>query len=325
MFSLQRGSLRFLHLFFGLLLVFMAGGAAAQTYPAQPVTIIAGFSKGGEVHRTVNAISQSLSQRLGQPISIENRLRGGSNVATEAVVRAPGDGYTLLVASTADAINATLYDNLTFNFMRDITPVAGLMRNPLVIVVNPAFPARTIPELIAYAKTNPGKLTMAGPTVTAALAATSFTMMTGLDVAHVFYSGAVATLKKVVGGGLQTQFTGYGAAKEYVASGKLRAVAVTSARRERSLPDIPTIGEFVQGYELSFWIGIGAPRNTSPEIVARLNREITASLSDSNVLVRLSEQDHVPMPMTAHAFGQLVADDTARLGNLVKWTGIKPQ
>jgi tripartite-type tricarboxylate transporter receptor subunit TctC len=323
--SLARNFSWFSSLLVGLFALLSVEYSAAQSYPSQPVTLIAGFGAGGEVHRTAHLMGQWLSERLGQPFVIENRVGDFTNVATEAVVRAPADGHTLLVINTANAINAALYDKLNFNFMRDIALVAGLVRIPIVLVVNPSLPATTVPELIAYAKANPGKLKMAGPTITLALASTSFAMMTGLDVAHVLYSGDATALKNLLAGELQTQFAGLGATKGYIAAGKVRALAVGSATRERGLPDTPTIGEFIPRYEMSAWLGIGAPKNTRPEIVAKLNNEIAAGLSHSKVQSHLAEEGHVPMPMTSAQFEKFVAQETERLGKLVKLTGIKPQ
>jgi tripartite-type tricarboxylate transporter receptor subunit TctC len=322
---LQRKSSRFFSLLLGLPVLLVVGSAAAQTYPSQPVTLIHGFGDGGEVHRAAHAISQWLAGRLGQQVIVESRRGDSTNIAAEAVVRASPDGYTLLVASAANAINATLYEKLSFNFIRDTTPVAGLVRLPIVLVVNPAFPPESVPELIAFAKAYPGKVTMAAPSTTLALAAASFTMMTGLKMARSSIEGDVPALIAVAAGKLQLQFAGLGAGKPYITSGQLRALAVGSARREQALPDVPTIGEFVPGYEMSAWLGIGAPKNTRTEIVERLSKEITAGLSDPVVQARLAHSNHIPMPMTSTEFGKFVADETEKLGKLVRLTGMKPQ
>ena len=320
----ERRSSWFFSLLFGLPLLVL-GSAAAQTYPSQPVTLILGFGAGGEVHRAAHEIAQWLSARLGQPVMLDNRTGDFTNVATEAVVRAPADGHTLLVASAANAIHATLYDKLNFNFMRDITPIGGLVRIPIVVVVHPSFPPRTIPDLIAYAKARPGQVAMAAPSSTLTVAAASFTLMTGVDMVRVPIEGDVAALKSLTAGKLQLQFAGLGAAKPYIASGQLRALAVSSATREQTLPGIPAIGEFIPGYEMSGWLGIGAPRNVRPEIVERLSKEIAAGLADPGVQAGLAHSSHVPMPMTANEFRIFVADQTEKLGKVVKMAGIKQQ
>ncbi len=305
----------------------MSSLACAQSFPSRPVTLIIGFAAGGENDRTAHLIGQWLSVRLGQPFNVENRVGAGTNFATEAVVRAPADGYTLLVANAANAINATLYDKLNFNFLRDTTPVAGLVKIPFVVVVNPSLPAQTIPELIAYAKANPGRVTMTSPFVGTLphLAAAWFKMTTGLDMPHVPYSGDVLALNDLVAGKVQLHFAAIGAAMGYVTSGKVRALAVTSARRARALPEIPTVGDFLSGYEATTWLGISAPKSIPAGTVERLNKEINASLADSNVMARLANMGHVPMPMTSAEFEKFVAEETEKWGKVVKLTGIKPQ
>ena len=320
----QRRLSWFWSLLFALLALLITGSAAAQPYPSQPVSIILGFGAGGEIHRTAQLIGERLSERLGQPVNLENRA--GANAAAEAVVRAPADGHTLLLAHAANAINATLYDKLNFNFTHDITPVAGLVRVPLVIVVNPSFPPRSVPELIAYARANPGKVGMGLPAAsTIVLAAGSFTMTTGLDLTHVPYPGDGPAIRDLIAGKVQFQFAGLGAAKGYLASGQLRALAVTTATRVQVLPDVPTVGEFVRGYELTSWFGIGAPRNVRSEIVERLEKDITAILSDSDVQARIIDSGHVPVPMPRAAFEKFIAAETDKFGKLVTLTGLKPQ
>jgi tripartite-type tricarboxylate transporter receptor subunit TctC len=302
--------------------------AGAQTYPTRPVNIIVGFPAGSGVDATTRLFGQWLSERLGQPFTVENRLGDGTNAAAEAVVRAPADGTTLLLATVANAINATLYEKLNFNFVRDITPVAGITRITIVMVVHPSFPAKTVPEFIAYAKANPGKVILASPFVGTPthLAGSLFKMMTGVDLPQVIYPGGdVPALIDLLGGKVQVQFSGPGAAMEYIRSGKLRALAVTTTTRFQALPDVPTMGEFVPDYEVSSWFGLGAPRNTPIEIVDRLNRAINAGLADPKTRARLDELGNVPMSMTPAEFGKFVADETEKWAKVVKLSGIKPQ
>ena len=253
--------------------------AWAQAYPTRPVRIIVGFAAGGAADIIARLIGQWLSERLGQPFVIENRPGAGSNIATEAVVRAPPDGYTLLLVGTANAINATLYDKLNFNFIRDIAPVAGIIRVPNVMVVNPSVPAKTVPEFIAYAKANPGKINMAsgGIGTAAHVSGELFKMMAGVDMVHVPYRGAAPALTDLLGGQVQVMFASMPSSIEHIRAGKLRALAVTTATRSEALPDIPTVGEFVPGYEASAWYGVGAPKDTPAEIVDKLNKEINAA------------------------------------------------
>jgi tripartite-type tricarboxylate transporter receptor subunit TctC len=319
---------RFLHLAAGAAaLPAVPHIARAQAYPTRPVSIIVGFQAGSGIDRLAHLIGQWLSERLGQQFNIENRLGAGTNIATEAVVHAPADGHTLLVANAANAINATLYDKLNFNFIRDIAPVAGLTRIPIVIVVNPSFPAKTVPELIAYAKANPGKITMASPFsgTLPHLAAALFKVMAGINISHVPYPGDVPALNDLLAGKVQLQFSGLGAAMEYIKPGKVRALAVTPALRSEALPDIPTVDEFLPGYEASTWTGLGAPKSTPTEIVDTLNKEINAGLADPQMKARLDELGNVPMPMTPAEFRKFVADETEKWGRVVKLVGIKPQ
>ena len=241
--------------------------------------MIVGFAAGGAADILARLMGQWLSERLGQPFVIENRPGAGGNIGTEAVVRAPPDGYTLLLVSASNAINATLYDKLNFNFIRDIAPVAGIIRVPIVMVVNPSVPAKTVPEFIAYAKANPGKLNMAsaGIGAPAHVAGELFKMMAGVDMVHVPYRGAAPALTDLLGGQVQVMFAPLSSSIEYIKAGKLRALAVTTATRSEALPDIPTVGEFVPGYEASTWSGVGAPKDTPAEIVEKLNKEINAA------------------------------------------------
>jgi tripartite-type tricarboxylate transporter receptor subunit TctC len=301
--------------------------ARAQAYPSRPVRIVVGFPAGSGIDRDAHIVGEWLAARLGQPFEVENRLGAGTNIATEAVVRAPADGYTLLLANTANAINATLYDRLNFNFVRDITPVAGVVSVPIVMVVNPSFPARTVPELIAYAKANPGKVTMASPFsgTLPHLAAALFKMRIGGDIPHVTYPGDVPALNDLVADKVQLQFSGLGAAMEYIKLAKLRALAVTTPTRTEFLPDVPTVGDFLPSFAATTWLGIGAPKDTPADIVEKLNKEINAGLADASVKTQFAELGHLPMPMTPAEFGRFVAAETEKWGPVVKAAGIKPQ
>jgi tripartite-type tricarboxylate transporter receptor subunit TctC len=298
--------------------------AWAQAYPTRPVRIVVGFAPGGAFEIVARLIGQWLSERLGQPFVIENRPGGGSNIATEAVVRAPPDGYTLLMVSSANAINATLYDKLNFNFIRDIAPVAGVLRGPYVLVVNPSVPTKSVPEFIAYAKANPGKINMAssGNGTAPHLAGELFKMMTGVTLVHVPYRGAGPALADLVGGQVQVMF-GSIASIEYVRTGKLRALAVTTATRSEALPDLPTVGEFVPGYEASGLYGVGAPRNTPVAVIDKLNKEINAGLADPKLKARLADLGGAVLALSPTDFEKLIADETEKWGKVVKFTGIK--
>jgi len=279
----------FLHLAAGAAALLAASRIArAQAYPSRPVRIIVGFAPAGGTDIMGRLIGQWLSDRLGQQFVIENRPGAASNVATEAVVRAAPDGYTLLTCVTVNAINATLYDKLNFNFIRDIAPVASIARDPFAMEVHPSVPVKTVPEFIAYAKANPGKINMASAGIGSGnhIAGELFKMMTGVNLAHVPYRGAGPALVDLLGGQVQVMFATMSSSVEYVRAGKLRALAVTTATRSPVLPDIPTVAEFVPGYEFSFWTGIGAPRNTPAEIVDKLNTEINAALADPKLNAR---------------------------------------
>jgi tripartite-type tricarboxylate transporter receptor subunit TctC len=301
--------------------------ARAETYPARPVHIMVGFAAGGPNDISARLIGQWLSERLGQQFVVENRPGAGGNVATELVVRAPADGYTLLLVPAPAAINATLYDNLNFNFIRDIAPVAGILRVPEVMVVNPAVPANTVPEFIAYAKANPGKINMAsaGNGTVPHVAGELFKFMTGVDLVRVGYRGGGPALVDLMGGQVQVMFEPTLSTIGYIRAGKLRALAVTSATRSAALPDVPTVGEFVPGYEATAWFGIGAPRNTPADIVAKLNGEINAGLADAKMKERLADMGGEPMPMPTADFARFIADETEKWGKVVRAAGIKAE
>jgi tripartite-type tricarboxylate transporter receptor subunit TctC len=317
---------RFLHLAAGAAALPAASRiATAQTYPSRPVRIVVGFPPGGPTDTAARLIGQSLSERFGQFV-IENRPGAGSNIGTEAVVRAPPDGHTLLLAASANAINATLYDKLNFNFIRDIAPVAAINREPLVMLVNPSFPAKTVPEFIAYARANPGKINMAsaGNGTPAHVSGELFKMMTGVDMVHVPYRGAGPALTDLLGGQVQAMFPGMSSSIEHVRAGKLRALAVTTASRSDALPDIPTVGDFIPGYEASTWSGIGAPKGTPAEIIDKLNKEINAGLVDPKVKARLANMGSTALPGSPADFGKLIAEETEKWAKVVKFSGAKP-
>jgi tripartite-type tricarboxylate transporter receptor subunit TctC len=300
--------------------------ASAQTYPTRPVRIVVGFPPGGSSDIVARLIGQSLSERLGQPFIIENRPGAGSNIAAEAVVRAPPDGYTLLLIFSANAINATLYDKLNFSFIRDIAPVASVVRVPHVMEVNPLVPAKTVPEFIAYAKANPGKLNMAsgGNGTPAHVSGELFKMLTGVNIVHVPYRGAAPALTDLLGGQVQVQFDNLASSIEHIRAGKLRALAVTTATRSEALPDIPTVGDFVPGYEASAFFGIGAPQSTPAEIVDKLNKEINAILADPKMKARLADMGATVLAGSPTDFGKLIAADTEKWAKVVKFSGAKP-
>jgi tripartite-type tricarboxylate transporter receptor subunit TctC len=301
--------------------------ARAQTYPTRPVRIMVGAAPGGAFDILARLIGQSLSERLAQPFVIENRPGAGSNIAAEAVVKAPADGYTLLLVSSVNAINATLYDKLNFNFIRDIAPVASLLRQPQIMLVNPSFPAKTVPEFIAYAKANPGKISMAsaGNGTGPHLGGELFKMMAGIDMVHVPYRGGAPALTDLIGGQVQVMFIGPIEVVEHIRAGRLRGLAVTAARRLDALSDLPTVGDFVPGYETSNWFGIGAPRNTPAEIVERLNKEINAGLADNKLRARLVELGGTVLPGSPAEFGKLIADDTDKWAKIIKTAGIRAE
>jgi tripartite-type tricarboxylate transporter receptor subunit TctC len=271
-------------------------------------------------------IGQWLSERLGQPFFIDNRPGAGTNIGTEAVVRAPADGYTLLLVGSSNAINATLYDKLTFNFIRDIAPVASI-RQPNVMLVNPSVPAKTVPEFIAYAKANPGKINMAsaGNGSSSHVFGELFKMMAGVNIVHVPYRGGAPALTDLLAGQVQAIFVPVPASIEYVRAGKLRALAVTTTTRSDALPDIPTVGDFVRGYEASGFVGLGAPKNTPAEIIEKLNKEINAALADPKIKARLADLGGTMLPGSPAEFGKLVADETEKWGKVIRAANIKEQ
>jgi tripartite-type tricarboxylate transporter receptor subunit TctC len=299
--------------------------AWAQTYPTRPVHWIVGFTPAGGNDIVARLMGQWLSERLGQPFVIENRPGAGTNIATEAVVNAPPDGHTLLLANLANAINATLYEKLNFNFIRDIVPVAAISRAPLIVMVHPSVPARTVPEFIAYAKANPGKVNMASAGIGSAghLAGELFKMMAGVNLVHVPYRGNAPALADLIAGQVEVLFPSAASSIEYVKTGKLRGLAVTGAIRSDALPDLPTVGDYLPGYEASSFYGIGAPRSTPPEIVDKLNKEVNAGLADPKMRARLADLGGTPMPGSPADFGKLIADETEKWGAAVKFSGAK--
>jgi tripartite-type tricarboxylate transporter receptor subunit TctC len=299
--------------------------AWAQSYPSHPVRIIVGFGAGGAPDILARLIGQWLSDRLGQPFVVENRPGASSNLATEDVVKAPGDGETLLLASLANAVNATVYDKLNYNFIRDIAPVAGISRDPDVMVVNPSFPAESVPEFIAYAKTNPGKINMASPGVGTSphMAGELFKFMTGIDMAHVAYRASPPAMTDLLAGQVEVYFAPISAAVEYIKAGKLRALAVTTATRADALPNIPTVGEFVPGYEVTAWYGIGAPKNTPTGVVDTLNKEINAGLADPELKARFAALGSSAFVTSPADFGKFIAAETEKWAKVVKFADIK--
>jgi tripartite-type tricarboxylate transporter receptor subunit TctC len=319
---------QFLHLAAGAAaLPALSRFAWAQTYPSRPVRIIVGFAAGGPNDILARLIGQWLSELLGQPFVIENRPGAGSNIATEAVVRASPDGYTLLLIGSPNAINATLYDKLNFNFIRDIAPVASLIRGALVMVVHPSVPATALPEFIAYAKTNPGKLSYGSGGVGGIthITAELFKMMAGVNMVHVPYRGIAPALTDLLGGQVQALFTNPALLIPYIRAGKLRALAITTATRLEALPDIPTVGEFVPGYEASSIFGLGAPKNTPTEIIDKLNNEINAALADPKFKTRLADLDGTVLGGSPADFGKLIADETVKWGKVIRAANIRPQ
>jgi tripartite-type tricarboxylate transporter receptor subunit TctC len=289
------------------------------------VRIIVGLAAGGGTDIVARLIGQWLSERLGQSFVIENRPGAAGNVATEAVVRAPPDGYTLLMASSANAINATFYDKLNFNFIRDIAPVATISRNTLVMAVNPSVPAKSVPGFIAYAKANPGKINMAsgGIGATTHICGELFKMMTGVTTLHVPYRGQGPALADLLAGQVQIMFVTTAASIEYIRAGRLRALAVTTATRSEALPDIPTVSEFVPGYEASGWSGFGSPKSTPTEVIDKLNREINASLADSKIKAQLADLGSSALTGSPADFGKLIADETEKWAKVIQAANIK--
>jgi tripartite-type tricarboxylate transporter receptor subunit TctC len=322
------GRRKFLHLAAGAAgLPAMSRFAWAQTYPARPVRIVVGLPAGSGVDIIARLMGQWLSERLGQPFVIENRLGVATNLATDVVVRAPPDGYTLLLVNLINAVNASLFDNLTFNFIRDIAPVSSISHGPFILAVNHSLPAKTVPEFIAYAKTNPGKVNFAssGTASTSHIAGELFKMMAGIDMLHVPYRGEPPAITDLLGGRVQVCFGTLPGSIEYVRAGKLLALAVTTKTRSEALPDVPTVDEFLSGYEVRVWNGIGAPKNTPAEVVDRLNREVNAGLADPKMKQRLADLGATAFVRAPAEFGRFIADETEKWAKVVKSAGIKPE
>jgi tripartite-type tricarboxylate transporter receptor subunit TctC len=318
----------FLHLAAGVAALPAASRIArAQTYPTRPVRIVVGYPAGGGTDILARLMAQWLSERLGQQFIIENKAGAGTNIGTEAVVRATPDGYTLLVVDSSPAINASFYEKLNFNFILDIAPVAGLIRQPLVMEVNPSITAKTVPEFIAYAKANPGKISMAsfGTGSTSHVAGELFKMTTGVDMLHVPYRGTGPALTDLLGGQVEVMFGSVVGSIEYIKAGKLRALAVTTSTRSEALPDIPTVGETLPGFETSVFFGVGAPRNTPPEIIDKLNKEINFGLADPKLKARLADLGGTPLVLSPAGFGKLIAAETEKWGKVVRAANIKPE
>src|SRR6266536_1234567 len=320
------GRRKFLHLAAGAAALLAVSRLAwAQAYPSRPVRLIVPFGPAGATDITARLIGQWLSERLGQQFVIENRPGAGSNVGTEAVVRAAPDGYTLGLFGAPSAINATLYDKLNFNFVRDIAPIAPIVRFPYIMVVNPSVPAKTLPQFIAYAKANPGKINMASPGIgsTPHVNGELFKVMTGTNMVHVPYRSAAAVMTDLLSGQVQLYFGTTASSLEYVRTGKLRALGVTIERRLDALPDIPAIAEFVPGYEASGWFGVGAPSNTPVEIINKLNKEIDAGVADPKMKARLADLGGIALTGSPSDFGKLIVEETEKWGKVVKLSGAK--
>ena len=301
--------------------------ASGQIYPTRPVRLICAFPAGGPNDTLARLIGQWLSERLGRPFVVENRPGAATNIATEAVVRAPPDGYTLLLVAQVNAINVTLYERLNFNFIRDIAAVAGIMRVPSILEVNPSVPVHTVPEFIAYAKANPGRLNMAsaGNGTSSHLSGELFKIMTGVDILHVPYRGAAAALTDLIAARVQVYFDLMPNSITHVRSGKVRPLAITSATRSGTLPDLPSLGDFVPGYEVNTWFGVGAPRGTPADIVDKLNEEINAALADPQMKARLAELGGTVLAGTPADFGKLIADESDKWGKVIRAANIKAE
>jgi tripartite-type tricarboxylate transporter receptor subunit TctC len=319
---------RFLHLAAGATaLPVVSRIAQAQAYPSRPVRLIVGFAPGGTTDLTARLIGQWLSERLGQQFVIENRTGAATNVATEAVVRAPADGYTLLLVTASNAINATLYDKLNFNFIRDIAPVAGIIRYPLVMQVNPAFPAKTVPEFISHVKSHPRKISYGSGGIGTSIHVASelFKMMAGVEMIHVPYRGGAPAMTDLMAGQVHVVFNPVPESMEFIKAGKLRPLAVTSAMRSEALPDIPTVGDFVPGFEAIAIQGIGAPRSTPAEIVGQLNKEINAGLADPRLKARFADLGAGVFPVSPAEFGKFMAEETEKWGKVINFSGAKSE
>jgi tripartite-type tricarboxylate transporter receptor subunit TctC len=301
--------------------------AMAQTYPSRPVHIIVGYPPAGPTDIVARLIAQGLSERFGQQFVIENRPGAGGNIGTEAVVRAPPDGYTLHLSTSPNAMNATLYENLNFDFIRDIAPITSIIRAPNVMVVSPSLPIKSVPEFIAYARANPGKLNMASPGngTSGHISGELFKMMTGVNILHVPYRGVAPALTDLMGGQVQVLFNPTLGAIEYIRAGTLRALAVTTATRSEVLPNIPTVSEFVPGYEASTWFGIGAPKDTPADIIEKLNKEINVALTDPKLKARLADLGGTTLGGSSADFGRLIAEETEKWGKVIRAAGIKAE
>jgi len=301
--------------------------ARADIYPSRPVRIIVGYAAGGAPDILARLMGQWLSEGLGQPFVVENRPGANGSIAIETVIKAAADGYTLLAVALPDAVNATLYQSLNYNFVRNIAPVAATSRDPDLMVVNPSLPAKTVPEFINFAKANPGKINMASPGVGSSphMAGELFKFMAGIEMTHVAYRGSAPALTDLIGGQVQVYFAPISASLAYLRAGKLRALAVTTAARAEALPDIPTVSDFVPGYEVSAWYGIGAPRNTPAEIVDKLNKEINASLADPKLKARLADLGSSAFVVSSADFGKFIADETEKWAKVIKFANIKAE
>jgi tripartite-type tricarboxylate transporter receptor subunit TctC len=312
---------------FLLLALAAMGSASAQDYPNKPVRFVVGYPAGGTTDILARIIGQYLSDRLGQPVIIENKPGAGNNIGTEFVVRAPADGYTLLLVNPANAINTTLYEKLSFNFTNDIAPVGGLMRVPNVLEVNPAVPARTVREFIAYAKANPGKVNLAssGSGTSVHMSGELFKMMVGVNMVHIPYRGSAPMLIDLIAGQVQVTFDNMPSSIQHIREGKLRALAVTTASRSAALPDVPIVADFVPGYEASAWFGIGVPKGTPAPIIERLNREINSGLADPKVRDKLVDLGGMLMGGSPADFGKVMVEETEKWAKVVKFSGAKPE
>ena len=301
--------------------------ARAQSYPTRPVRIVVGFTAGGSTDIGARLIGQWLQERLGQPFVIENRPGAGTNIATETVAHAAPDGYTLLMVGPSSAVNATLYDKLNFVFLRDIAPIASVSRQPQILLVGPSVAAKTVPELIAAAKADPGKITIASAGIGSMghLTGELFKITSGASFVHVPYRGAGPALTDLLGGQVATSFVGTAGSIEYIRTGKLRPLAVSTAERVEALPDVPAVSEFLPGFEANDWLGVGAPRNTPAEIVERLNKEINAALADPKIKARFADLGSTVLALSPGEFGKLLADETAKWGNVIRTANIRLQ
>ncbi len=321
---LRRG---FLHLAAAALLPLAARPAAAQVYPTRPVHLVVGFAAGGAADIVARIIAQSMSERLGQPVVVENKPGATTNIATQAVINALPDGYSLLYITAANATNASLYDRLPFNFLRDIVPAAGLIEFTLVLLVNAALPVHSVAEFIAYAKANPGKLSMAsfGTGTTSHLSGELLKLSTGIDTVHVPYRGGAPMIADLISGQVQAGFDALPGSLPHIRTGALRPLAVTAAMRSASLPDIPTIGDTIPGYEATGWAGIGVPRGTPPDVIDRIYREVSAGLATPAVRARLADLGSSPMPLEPAAFGAFLAAETQKWAKVVRFAGVKAE